>query len=86
MHEYGAEEFRGLCQRSFDHVELLGVFHARKLRLHDWALRLGWDRVHPALGISERFYGWFVAAISTRDFRVRAARLEGALDFLAVLR
>jgi SAM-dependent methyltransferase len=86
VREYRAEDFRALCKRSFDQVELLGVFHAGKLRLHDWALRVGWDRLHPALGIGQRFYGWFVPAISTQDFRVRAGPLERALDFLAVLR
>jgi SAM-dependent methyltransferase len=86
LREYRAEEFRALCERSFEHVELLGLFHARKLRVHGWALRLGWDRVHRALGATERFYGWFTPAISERDFRLRPERLARALDFLAVLR
>ena len=86
LREYRVDDFRALCERSFERVDLLGVFHARKLRLHDWALRLGWDRVHPALGISDRFYGWFTPAISVRDFRVGGGQLERALDFLAVLR
>jgi SAM-dependent methyltransferase len=86
VREYRAEEFRALCERSFDQVELLGLFHARKLRLHEWALRLGWDGVHQALGVTERFYGWFTPAISQRDFGLRSGRLERALDFLAVLR
>ncbi len=30
--EYRAEEFRELCAEVFDSVELLGLFHARKLR------------------------------------------------------
>jgi SAM-dependent methyltransferase len=86
VREYRAEGFRELCQSVFDHVELLGVFHARKLRAHDAALELGWDRVHRALGVTDRFYGWFTPAIGTRDFAVRPGRLERALDFLAVLR
>src|SRR5438874_630186 len=36
--EYRAQEFRELCTTAFGTVELLGVYHARKLRLHDWAL------------------------------------------------
>ncbi|MGE5635998.1 MAG: class I SAM-dependent methyltransferase [Nocardioidaceae bacterium] len=86
LREYRAEEFRALCAEVFAHVELLGVFHARMLRLHDAALTAGWDRLHPALGITGRFYDWFTPAISTRDFALRRAPLERALDFLAVLR
>jgi len=86
VREYRAEEFRALCAASFDDVELLGLFHARKLRLHELALRAGWDSVHPRLGITERFYGRFVPAISERDFALRSGNLERALDFLAILR
>ena len=86
IREYRAEEFRALCAASFDDVELLGLFHARKLRLHELALRAGWDSVHPRLGITERFYGRFVPAISERDFGLRSGNLERALDFLAILR
>ena len=86
IREYRAEEFRALCAASFDDVELLGLFHARKLRLHELALRAGWDSVHSRLGITERFYGRFVPAISERDFGLRSDNLERALDFLAILR
>ncbi len=44
--EYRAEEFRALCEAHFRRVEMLGLFHARKLRAHELAIRLGWDRVH----------------------------------------
>jgi SAM-dependent methyltransferase len=86
VREYRPDEFRRLCEESFGRVEMLGVFHARKLRLHDLALRLGWDDVHPALGITRSFYDWFTPAISARDFALRAGPLERALDFVAVLR
>jgi SAM-dependent methyltransferase len=87
VREYRAGEFGSLCRRHFDSVTLYGLFHARKLRAHELALRLGWDRAHRGLGVGERFYGWFTPAISTDDFRLRAepqARLERALDFVAV--
>src|ERR671915_1828022 len=71
VREYRAEEFRELCRGSFERVELLGLFHARKLRLHELALRLGWDRLHPRLALTEPFYGWFTPAISARDFALR---------------
>jgi 2-polyprenyl-3-methyl-5-hydroxy-6-metoxy-1,4-benzoquinol methylase len=89
VHEYRAEEFAGMLAAHFDRVELYGLYHARKLRIHDWALKLGWDRVHPRVGLTGWFYGWFTPAISARDFRLRAgapAALQGALDFVAVCR
>ena len=84
--EYRPEEFRALCARHFRSVELLGVFHARRLRAHALALSLGWDRVHAALGLTAPFYDRFVPAISARDFALRGERLDRALDLVAVLR
>jgi 2-polyprenyl-3-methyl-5-hydroxy-6-metoxy-1,4-benzoquinol methylase len=86
LREYRAEEFGVLCSEEFDRVELYGLFHARKLRVHEIGLRLGWDRVHSALGLTEAFYDRFTPAISARDFTLRTAALERALDFVAVLR
>ncbi len=86
LKEYRAGEFRELCAAAFASVELLGLFHARKLRIHEHALRLGWDAVHARLGITERFYGWFTPAIATTDFALSPNRLDRALDFLAVCR
>jgi SAM-dependent methyltransferase len=86
LREYHAEDFRALCEQVFERVELLGVFHARKLALHDLALRAGWDRAHRALGITAAFYDRFVPSISARDFALRPGPLERALDFLAILR
>ncbi len=84
LKEYQAEEFRGVCAVVFDCVELLGVFHAGKLRLHELALRLGWDAIHPRLRITGAFYDRFTPAIGTRDFVLAARRLEESLDFVAV--
>jgi 2-polyprenyl-3-methyl-5-hydroxy-6-metoxy-1,4-benzoquinol methylase len=86
VREYRAEEFRALCESVFEQVELLRLFHARKLRAHEIALRLGWDRVHRALGLTGAFYDRFTPAISTRDFALRAGGLDRALDFLAICR
>jgi SAM-dependent methyltransferase len=70
--EYRAEEFRALCERHFGSVELLGLFHARKLRAHQVAIeRLGWDSIHAALRITKPFYDRFTPAISVRDFALR---------------
>ena len=87
VREYRPEEFRALCERHFSEVELLGLFHARKLRLHQLAIeRLGWDAVHARLGLTRAFYERFGPAISTRDFALRSGSLDRALDLLAVLR
>jgi SAM-dependent methyltransferase len=86
LREYRVAEFRALCESVSERVDLYGVFHARKLRAHDLALRAGWDRVHAALGITKPFYDRFTPAITARDFVLRTGRLDGALDFVAVLR
>jgi SAM-dependent methyltransferase len=86
VREYDPEEYRALLSPHFGSVSLLGVFHARKLRLHEAALRLGWDSVHPRLGLTHRFYDWFVPAIDERDFALREGNLRKALDFVAVCR
>jgi 2-polyprenyl-3-methyl-5-hydroxy-6-metoxy-1,4-benzoquinol methylase len=77
--EYRPAEFRELCERAFDRVELVGLFHERKLRAHDLALRAG-------VRLGERFYHRFVPAITAGDFALRDRPLERALDLVAVLR
>jgi SAM-dependent methyltransferase len=85
LKEYRAHEFDTLCRTTFDEVQLFGLFHAGKLRLHELALAWGWDAVHARLRITKPFYDRFTPAIATSDFALRAAPdLEGALDFLAV--
>jgi SAM-dependent methyltransferase len=86
LREYRAAEFRALCEGVFERVDIYGLFHARKLRAHELALRAGWDRVHSALGVTKAFYDRFTPAIGARDFALRRDGLEGALDFVAVLR
>jgi SAM-dependent methyltransferase len=86
LKEYRAQEFLDLCEGVFDSVELLGLFHARKLRLHELALKLGWDRVHKTLRLTKPFYDRFTPAISAADFTLRAGAPERALDFLAICR
>jgi SAM-dependent methyltransferase len=90
VREYRPEQFEDLCRAHFSSVRLHGLYHARRLRLHELAIRhAGWDAVHARLGITKRFYDRFVPAISVRDFALRegAARdLGRALDLVAVLR
>ena len=87
LREYRSEEFRSLCESAFESVELVGLFHARKLRAHELALRVGWDELHPRLHLTDRFYAWFTPAIAASDFALRRAPradLDRALDFVAV--
>jgi SAM-dependent methyltransferase len=84
VREYRAAEFRELCEAHFDRVEMLGLFHARKLRAHELAIKAGWDTIHKGLGLTERFYDRFTPSIEASDFRLRKQKLDKALDFLAV--
>jgi SAM-dependent methyltransferase len=86
VREYDPAEYRDLVESHFGSVELLGLHHAGKLRAHQVAVRLGWDRVHGALGLTNRFYRWFVPAIGKDDFALRPGDLDSALDFLAICR
>jgi SAM-dependent methyltransferase len=85
--EYTAAEYRELLEPRFASVEILGLHHTGKLRLHEAALRLGWDRVHQGLRLTKPFYDRFVPAISSSDFKLAAdGDLDRALDFLAICR
>jgi SAM-dependent methyltransferase len=89
VHEYRAEEFERLCRAHFASVRMYGLFHARKLRVHELALWLGWDTVHPRLGVTKTFYDRFTPAIAASDFVLRPCGqtdLDRALDFVAVCR
>jgi SAM-dependent methyltransferase len=84
LREYTINEYRELIEPCFSRVEVIGLFHARKLRAHELAIRLGWYRVHPALHLTKPFYNRFVPAISSRDFSLRDKGLDQALDFIAI--
>ncbi len=89
VHEYRSGEFEELCRGTFAKVEMYGLFHARKLRVHGLALKLGWDAVHLRLGLTKPFYDWFTPAIAASDFVLRSAAeadLDKALDFIALCR
>ncbi len=84
LREYRASEYRDLLEPHFSRVQILGLHHARKLRVHELAIKVGWDRVHPALRITKPFYDRFGPAIAASDFVLREGDLEKALDFVAV--
>jgi 2-polyprenyl-3-methyl-5-hydroxy-6-metoxy-1,4-benzoquinol methylase len=84
VREYRTDEFRALCEAHFGRVEMLGLFHARKLRAHEIAIRLGWDAVHKKLGLTKPFYDRFTPAITSGDFSLKTKNLDAALDFIAM--
>jgi SAM-dependent methyltransferase len=86
IREYRAAELERMCRGVFDQVALLGLFHARKLRVHELALACGWDAVHARLHLTKPFYDRFTPAIAATDFALRETGLDRALDFLAVCR
>lgn len=89
VYEYRPEEYYELCSEHFGSVEFHGLFHARKLKAQDLAIKAGWDWLHPKLRITKPFYDWFVPAINVGDFTLREGapeELHGALDLVAVLR
>ena len=53
---------------------MYGLFHARKLRAHELALRAGWDTVHPRLRLTKPFYDRFTPAIAATRLRAAAGR------------
>ncbi|CAN5524118.1 class I SAM-dependent methyltransferase [soil metagenome] len=89
LREYTAVEYRELLEPHFASVEILGLHHAGKLRWHQFALDLGWDRVHKALLLTKPFYDRFTPAIAASDFALKTDAekpLDEALDFLAICR
>src|SRR5687767_5514118 len=84
LREYTLSEYRELLEPCFARVEILGLFHSGRLRLHERAIRLGWDRVHKTLGLTKPFYDRFTPAIRSSDFTLRDEGLDEALDFLAI--
>ena len=89
VHEYRARRVRAAVPRA---LRLGGALRslprpqAARARARAAA---GLGRVHPRLGLTERFYDWFTPAISAADFALRPrgqADLDEALDFVAVCR
>jgi SAM-dependent methyltransferase len=87
LREYTFEEYRDLLEPAFGEVEIKGLFHTGKLRIHEQAIKLGWDQVHKTLHLTKPFYDRFTPAINERDFTLKSeneADLTKALDFVAV--
>ncbi len=86
LREYRVEEFEALLSDHFTEVEIVGVFHSGKLAVHEFALKLGWERLHKTAGVTDAVYSRFIPSLTTSDFRFKKSGLEKALDFVAVCR
>ena len=87
LREYTIAEYRELLAPVFGEVEILGLFHAGKLAVHERAIALGWDHLHRSLRFTKPFYDRFTPAITQADFKLKGegeADLARALDFVAV--
>jgi SAM-dependent methyltransferase len=85
IQEWDPPGYRALLEPHFTSVEILGLFHARKLRAQEIAEKLGWARFHRALGLTKPIYDRFVPMITSKDFKLKpTGDLDRALDFVAV--
>jgi SAM-dependent methyltransferase len=83
--EYDCHQFKEFMEEFFGEVTMRGVFHARKLRLHDLLTRRNFSQfcleIPPRL--NRLFYRpYFIPRIGVEDFRIRESGLEKALDFI----
>lgn len=85
--EFDHRQFLDFMRGFFPQVEMVGVFHARRLRLHDLVSRRDFSqfclRIPPLL---DRFFyrPFFIPSLRDKDFRVGGGDLEKALDFIAI--
>jgi SAM-dependent methyltransferase len=85
--EYDSRQFRDFMLGFFDRIDMLGLFHARLLRLHDTISRRNFSQfcmeIPPLLN---RFFyrPFFIPSLRTRDFSLRRTGLDDALDFIGV--
>jgi SAM-dependent methyltransferase len=85
--EFDHLQLREFMDKYYPRVEMLGVFHAAKLRLHDLLTRRNFSQfcldIPPRL--DRLFYQpVFIPRLSTGDFRIKGDALAGALDFIAM--
>jgi len=85
--EYDARQLADFMRSFYAGVNMLGVFHARKLRLHD--ILSGRNFSQFCLDMPPRlerlFYRpLFIPSIRTRDFRLRDSGFHEAVDFIAI--
>jgi SAM-dependent methyltransferase len=85
--EYDSRQFMDFMRSFYPHVDMTGVFHARKLRLHDALSRRNFSQF--CLDMPQRLERWFyrpvfIPSITTRDFHLSDSVLEEAIDFIGI--
>ncbi len=83
--EFDRGQFEEFMRGFFPEVEVAGVFHAGKLRLHDLLTRRNFSQFCleiPARRDRLFYQPRFIPSLSVRDFRIAADRMEEALDFI----
>jgi SAM-dependent methyltransferase len=87
IREYDYPQFLQFMQGYFAEVDMVGIFHAGRLKLHDTITRRNFSQF--CLGIPPRlnrwFYlPWFLPSLKTRHFNLAKTGLSQALDFIAL--
>lgn len=87
VREYDYSQFLQFMREHFELVDIVGVFHAGRLKLHDMITGRSFSRfcldIPPRL--NRWFYlPWFLPSLKTRHFRLAETGLDRALDFIAV--
>jgi SAM-dependent methyltransferase len=87
IHEYDYPQFLQFMRGYFSEVDIVGIFHAGRLKLHDIITRRNFSQF--CLGIPPRlkrcFYlPWFLPSLKTRHFNLAKTELFQALDFIAL--
>jgi SAM-dependent methyltransferase len=87
IREYDYPQFVSFMREYFLDVDMVGVFHAGRLRLHDRITARNFSQF--CLNIPPRlnrwFYlPWFLPSLKTRHFNTAKTGLEQAIDFIAL--
>jgi SAM-dependent methyltransferase len=87
--EFDVGQFLDFMRKFFPTVDMVGIFHAGKLRLHDRLARRDFSQF--CLDIPPRLDRYFyrplyIPSIKARDFRIGDGDLDHALDFIAIAR
>ncbi|MDY6795315.1 MAG: methyltransferase domain-containing protein [Actinomycetota bacterium] len=87
--EFDSRQFSEFMWNYFPEVEVMGLFHVGRLRIHDFVARKNFSQfcLEPPPFLQRRFYlPWFLPSLKTCNFKIRGTRLHQALDFIGLSR
>lgn len=86
LREYTPREFRDLAKTRFFRVEVLGVFHARKLLINQYLRLVDFIKYYEMGRWNPRrtLHRWLTPRITTDDFAIKNRGLESSLDIIAL--